>query len=86
MRIFGEREQYTLLGEPGDTYPRERPRIKINNEGANIIWAAYYKLWGNCQTMDKREDRGGIAYVSELDYMKNEGALDKDFDYKNYLI
>lgn len=86
MKIYGEREYYTLLGEQPKEWPREHPRIKINNEGANIIWAAYHKLYGNCQTMDRREDRGGIAYVSEIDHFKKAGALDKDFDYKNYLV
>lgn len=59
--------------------------IPINEEGANIIWAAYVKAFGNCQTMQRREERGGICWMSELDHLKRLGTLNKDFNYKNYI-
>lgn len=74
---------YTII----DNRPEKgiRNRIKITAEGANIIWAAYIKLYGNCQTMDRREARGGVCHLSEIDLFKKEGALDINFDYKTYL-
>lgn len=77
---------YTLIGERGKSVYEDRPKIKISEAGALIIWAAYVKLYGNCQTMQRREERGGIAYLSELDHFKKQGALDKDFDYTKYLV
>jgi hypothetical protein len=63
------------------------PRIFISEEGAKIIWAAYEKLFGkHCQTMERREERGGVAHLSELEYFKREGALANDFDYTKYVI
>ena len=74
---------YTLIDNGG----RDKKYIKIDDEGSNIIWAAYEKMFGkNCQSMDRREARGGIAYLSELDLFKKEGALDKDFDYTKHII
>lgn len=64
---------------------REIKHHHITEEGANIIWAAYVKLYGNCQTMENREKRGGVCWLSEIDHFKKEGALDQDFDYTKYL-
>ena len=61
--------------------------VKITEEGAKIIWAAYTKLYGTqSQTMDRREERGGVCHLSEIDYWKGQGALDKDFNWKDYEV
>ena len=61
--------------------------VFISEEGAKIIWAAYEKLWGkNGQSMDERENRGGVCWLSEIDYFKDQGALDKEFDYNDYKL
>lgn len=74
---------YTII----DNQPEKgiRRRIKISEDGARIIWAAYVKLYGNCQTMEKREERGGVCHLSEIDHFKKEGALSLDFDYTKYI-
>lgn len=61
-------------------------RCFINETGSEIIWSAYTQLHGNKQTKDQREKRGGICWVSELDYWKATGALPSDFDYKKYEV
>ena len=62
-------------------------QVFISEEGAKIIWAAYEKLWGkNGQSMDERENRGGVCWLSEIDYFKDQGALDKEFDYNDYKL
>lgn len=58
----------------------------ISEEGALMIWAAYVKLYGHCQTMETREKRGGIAWDSEIDYWKGRGALPNDFDWQHYKV
>ena len=61
-------------------------QVFITEDGAKLIWTAYENLYGKSgQTMDQRENRGGICWLSELDYWKNLGELDKDFDYKEHL-
>ena len=61
-------------------------QIFITEEGAKIIWAAYEKLFGkNSQSMETRESRGGVCWLSEIDYFKEMKALNKNFDYTEYL-
>ncbi len=62
-------------------------RVKISRTGALKIWEAYEKLYGKyCQTMDKREGRGGICWESEIDYWKGQNALSRDFNWKDYIV
>ena len=58
----------------------------ISEEGALIIYAAYIKLYGTYQSMDKREERGGICWLSEINGWINDGHLPKDFNWKKYEI
>lgn len=61
--------------------------IFITKEGAKIIWAAYEELFGkHGQSMEGRESRGGVCWLSEIDYFKKHGVLDKDFDYEDYKL
>lgn len=60
-------------------------RIKINRDGALLLAEAYEKLFGKSQTADRREERGGICWLTEIDYFKRRGVLDQDFDYRDYL-
>ena len=76
--------KYTVLINPNGGYAEDR--VKITEEGAKLIWAAYVKLYGHCQTMERREERGGIAYTSEIEYWKSRGALPADFDWTKYKI
>lgn len=75
---------YTILvGEPGST-----SEVRINEEGAKIIWQAYESMPGGhgAQTMEERQARGAIAYAIEIELFKKEGYLPKDFDYKKYIV
>jgi len=66
---------------------RSEGTVQISEKGANKIWSAYEKLYGeNCQSMETREGRGGICWLSELDFWKGQDALPQDFDYNDYLI
>ena len=57
----------------------------ITKEGALIIWSAYEKLFGkHCQKMETRESRGGVCWLSEIDYFKSMNALPQDFNWKKY--
>lgn len=57
----------------------------ITEEGAKIIWKVYADLFGNSQTMEEREARGGIAHDIEIKFWKKRGHLPADFDFKDYL-
>lgn len=59
---------------------------KISKEGAEIIWKAYSDQFGDSQTMDGREDRGGIVWLSELNAWIRRGLLPNDFDWTKYQI
>ena len=62
-------------------------QVFISEEGAKIIWAAYEKLFGKGgQSMETRESRGGVCWFSEIDYFKDRGALDKEFDYNDHKL
>lgn len=58
----------------------------ISEEGALVIYAVYIKLHGNTQSMDRREERGGICWLSEINGWIDAGHLPKDFDWKKYEI
>lgn len=60
-------------------------RFYITEEGANIIWNAYKTMFrSESQTMDRREQRGGIAWLSEVNMWKEKGYLPTNFDLENY--
>lgn len=61
-------------------------KYRITEEGAKIIWVAYQSLFNNTQTMERREERGCIAYISEIKHWHKIGKLPKDFDWKKYII
>lgn len=68
--------------QSGDAYTK----YNITEEGAKLIWAAYEKLYGRYQTMERREERGGICYTGEIELWIKEGALPKDFDWTIYKV
>lgn len=59
----------------------------INEEGARIIWEAYKKMnpYGTTQSMERREQRGGVCWLSEISLFKEKGLLPKTFDLTNYI-
>lgn len=60
-------------------------KIAITLEGAKIIYEAYTRQFGNSsQTMDRREERGGIAHLSEIEKWKEQKFLSKEFDWTIY--
>ena len=64
-------------------------QVFITEEGAKIIWAAYEALfnkYSSGQSMETRESRGGICWLSELNSWKKQGVIDPDFDYNDYLF
>ncbi len=81
-------KKYRIIGERNLSNPvyGERKIYFINEDGAKIIWSAYVKLYGQCQTMERREERGGICHLSEIDHFKKEGALESSFDWKQYQV
>jgi hypothetical protein len=58
----------------------------ITEEGAKIIYDAYVKMWGCSQTMERREERGGIAWLSEIVMFREKGFLPKDFNWMDYMV
>ena len=60
--------------------------VKISKEGAEIIWKAFSDQFGNAQSMDRREERGGICWLSELNFWIQQGYIDRDFDYRKYEV
>lgn len=58
----------------------------ITKEGAVFIYAAYIKLYGTSQSMDARESRGGICWLSEITLWIEQGALPNGFDWREYEI
>lgn len=81
----GKFEQYTVMVDSRRNGFCDE-KINITKEGALIIWGAYEKLYGQCQTMDTREGRGGICYSSEIDHWKSQDALPEDFNWKDYIV
>lgn len=59
----------------------------ITEEGAKVIWEAYEKMnpYGT-QTMERREERGGICWLSEIRLFKEKGFLPADFNWTNYMV
>lgn len=72
--------------ESGGWQREQELRHKVSEQGALLIWAAYHKLYGNCQTMERRQERGGIAWVSEIAGWIERGALPKGFDWTQYKV
>lgn len=54
----------------------------ITEEGAKIIWAA--EMYRFQQTMERREERGGICWLSEIKWWIKKELLPKDFNWKTY--
>ncbi len=62
-------------------------RIPITEQGAVIIWGAYIEMnKGEGQSIERREARGGIAHLEEIELWKEKGFLPKDFDWRNYEV
>lgn len=58
---------------------------EITEEGAIILWDAYKRAHpGGTQTMERRNERGGICWLSEILHWKAQGFLPKDFDWEKY--
>lgn len=82
-----EVKKYRIILDTEERTGHRVGQVFISEEGALKIWAAYEKLYGkNCQSMDQRESRGGICWLSEIGYWKGLGGLDKDFDYTLYQV
>lgn len=77
---------YRIIGDRPKNLYSDREKFFINEEGAKIIWKAYSDQFGDSQSMERREERGGICYLSELRQWIGMGLIPKEFDYKNYLI
>lgn len=80
------KDTYTIIIDSPIKKGISKGTVSITREGALIIGAAYAKLYGNTQSMDRREERGGICWLSEIDYWKSQGALDKNFNWKDYEV
>ena len=59
----------------------------ITEAGAKIIWEAYVKMnpYGT-QTMERREERGGVCWLSEIRLFKEQGFVPEDFNWTNYMV
>jgi len=78
---------YTIILDRETRKATGKDSYKITKEGADIIWKAYTGLFGkHGQTMERREERGGVCHLGEIDYFKKEGALAEDFDWKQYEV
>ena len=80
-----EEQTYTLLLDEKHT-GMLTGRFTISKEGADIIWAAYTGIYGDGQTLEGRNKRGGFMWLSEVKGFIQDGQLDKDFDYKQYEV
>lgn len=61
--------------------------VCVSEEGALIIWAAYKANFPSVsQTMERREERGGICWLSEIESWKKSGHLPSDFEYTQYVV
>lgn len=58
----------------------------INVEGAKLLWAAYtgFSRGLSSQTMEQREKRGGICWLSEIELWKKQGLLPENFNWTDY--
>lgn len=57
----------------------------IREDGAKLIWEAYTKMnpYG-AQTMERREERGGLCWLSEIRLFKEQGYLPESFNWTDY--
>jgi hypothetical protein len=61
--------------------------VYITEEGALLIWEAYNKMFPTAgQTMEQRERRGGICWLSEIRMWREKGFLPDSFDWTDYMI
>jgi len=61
--------------------------VPITEEGALILWSVYEKLNPHAnQSMERREERGGICWLSEINWWKKQGALPQDFNWEDYKV
>ena len=58
----------------------------ISEEGAKILWHAYKSKFPSAgQTMERRNERGGICWLSEIKSWAKEGYLPADFDFDEFI-
>lgn len=61
--------------------------VEITKEGATILWDAYQKAHpGGRQTMERRNERGGVCWLSEILDWKTRGFLPADFNWEKYRV
>lgn len=61
----------------------------IDEEGAKILWEAYCAMFlppNTFETMERREERGGICWLSEIKLFKDKGILDNYFNWTHYQV
>lgn len=80
------REVYTIFDDSDNPGGYRSPKVKINKEGAKLIWQAYKDMWKGSQEMEGRESRGGIAYASEIEEYILKGHLPVNFKWEDYKI
>lgn len=57
--------------------------LYIDEKEANLLWMAYMKQNPHStQTMDRREQRGGICWWSEIKMWKKNGSIEPYFKLK----
>lgn len=79
-------EKFKIMLDP-KLQGRNDETVFISEAGAKIIWAAYTAMFpGITQTMERRNERGGIAWLSEIEGWKKSGHLPPDFDYMQYIV
>lgn len=79
-------EKFRIMLDPNKCGTKEGTAY-ISNEGAIIVWGAYMAMFPCVtQTMEQRNERGGIAWLSEIEGWKKSGHLPPDFDYTQYVI
>lgn len=61
-------------------------KTQISYKGARMIHDAYSEKWRSGQKMEEQNDRGGIAYFSEINSYIKDGLLPKDFSIEDYKI
>ena len=58
----------------------------ISEEGAKVVHAVYEKLHGPMQSLERRQERGGVCWLSEIKGWMERGHLPSDFDWKVYEV
>jgi hypothetical protein len=59
----------------------------ITEQGALLIWEAYKKMNPHAgQTMQRREERGGVCWLSEIRMWREKGFLPDSFDWTDYMV